>query len=508
MIAVLAVSVFSSPRALRGAGEQDSQPAGSDPGRRQVHQRLEAVVKVLSKAEAIAFDLNVGQSGGEDARPFAGKKARYALKRPNLVREERSDSLAVADGKVIWSYRRDQNSYTPIHHSEYMFAVTLVDVKLVAQLFFGGDVTLMLDKQRDLSLQKDKIGDIECDVLCWKGSNRQGMTTAHRIWIDGQCLPRRIERRTERNVLDGPAHVTLATYEISELAFNPSLAAGTFVFTPPKDARERTLIEINSRGEMPESPEARKAQEILEAVQGTLKAIEAIEYALESHMEGEGINPKKSASRRRIQAQRPGLARFDDVSPRGERIYLLDGEWMWTIAPAGKTYRRSGQMDPYLSARGVNPEPYFRLFFEKNPTRLLAGCRDVKVSRSKWGEKECDVIEWTETKDHGSERRLSFWVDDARRPVQYTREWNYQDKTYVERVRYGPANLAAKPDSEVFKFAPPAGWTDEAEIGLDHGLIAVGSPAPDFEATDLDGKKVGFSDFRGKPLLLMFWFYG
>jgi cytochrome c biogenesis protein CcmG, thiol:disulfide interchange protein DsbE len=33
----------------------------------------------------------------------------------------------------------------------------------------------------------------------------------------------------------------------------------------------------------------------------------------------------------------------------------------------------------------------------------------------------------------------------------------------------------------------------------------VGSPAPDFSGTDLDGRQVRLSDYRGRPLVINFW---
>jgi cytochrome oxidase Cu insertion factor (SCO1/SenC/PrrC family) len=35
-----------------------------------------------------------------------------------------------------------------------------------------------------------------------------------------------------------------------------------------------------------------------------------------------------------------------------------------------------------------------------------------------------------------------------------------------------------------------------------------GTTAPDFSLTTLDGRKVSLSDYRGKPVLLVFWAVG
>ncbi len=36
----------------------------------------------------------------------------------------------------------------------------------------------------------------------------------------------------------------------------------------------------------------------------------------------------------------------------------------------------------------------------------------------------------------------------------------------------------------------------------------IGKPAPDFELSALDGKKVRLSSYRGKPVFLTFWGHG
>jgi peroxiredoxin len=45
----------------------------------------------------------------------------------------------------------------------------------------------------------------------------------------------------------------------------------------------------------------------------------------------------------------------------------------------------------------------------------------------------------------------------------------------------------------------------QVTIGKEKGKPEVGQQAPDFELTDLQGKKVRLSDFRGKAVMLNFW---
>ena len=44
-----------------------------------------------------------------------------------------------------------------------------------------------------------------------------------------------------------------------------------------------------------------------------------------------------------------------------------------------------------------------------------------------------------------------------------------------------------------------------ASVTVDRGRAAVGSAAPDFRATTLDGKSLSLHGLRGKPVILNFW---
>lgn len=45
----------------------------------------------------------------------------------------------------------------------------------------------------------------------------------------------------------------------------------------------------------------------------------------------------------------------------------------------------------------------------------------------------------------------------------------------------------------------------DANVTKSSGIVAVGSPAPDFAATDLNGKIVKISDLHGKPVIINYW---
>ena len=58
---------------------------------------------------------------------------------------------------------------------------------------------------------------------------------------------------------------------------------------------------------------------------------------------------------------------------------------------------------------------------------------------------------------------------------------------------------------DAFAFAPPADAKEDQPEDPE-GLLAVGSAAPEFEASKLDGAKLKLSDFKGRTVLLNFWF--
>jgi len=108
---------------------------------------------------------------------------------------------------------------------------------------------------------------------------------------------------------------------------------------------------------------------------------------------------------------------------------------------------------------------------------------------------------------------MAFGVEDG-----FPREYSMlgSDGKPVMAMTY--SNLVINPDIDpkIFEYTPPEGTQVmdmtammEQQIGVtgdaSGGKFALGSPAPEFTGTDLNGDAVGLSDYKGKVVLIDFW---
>jgi len=66
-------------------------------------------------------------------------------------------------------------------------------------------------------------------------------------------------------------------------------------------------------------------------------------------------------------------------------------------------------------------------------------------------------------------------------------------------------NLSPGVTKSGFNYAPPPDYHAEDQDEQRPATLPVGSPAPAYSAQDYDDKKTAIADFRGKPLVLVFW---
>lgn len=77
------------------------------------------------------------------------------------------------------------------------------------------------------------------------------------------------------------------------------------------------------------------------------------------------------------------------------------------------------------------------------------------------------------------------------------------DPRYIEQVRKGYAKL--NPDKDADAYIESLKNEFKGKIRKEVSKLLIDQPAPEFYVTDVNGKKVGLADFKGKTIVLDFW---
>lgn len=202
--------------------------------------------------------------------------------------------------------------------------------------------------------------------------------------------------------------------------------------------------------------------------------------------------------------KRPMLWRFERSVPgRVPSISLNDGNAIWSIMPDHRSFVRNmdqnNSLDHYGGALAV-------LFVYPDGAPILEGAVRVQVKKDKIGKDECDVV-LVERKV--AQTRVEVWIDqDKKVRRQVFRQHIKTDKEEIDTERtheYGEQVASPEVDDAIFSFEPPADFKETFPRPQDPSLLAANGPCPDFELTDLAGKKFKLSDYKKKPLVLVFW---
>jgi peroxiredoxin len=174
-----------------------------------------------------------------------------------------------------------------------------------------------------------------------------------------------------------------------------------------------------------------------------------------------------------------------------------------------KDFTKSPKLGPALGFQGrfspgmAGGDRFFREILVKNPHRQIQGQAAYWLARELQREAECS--RWASGPDF-KKRDGPGWSET------YGADW-------AERLRrLDPEALEQEADAlfeRVAKFYADVphndkrrspGMLGEAAIGYlrEHRDLAIGKPAPDFEGTDLDGRKFRLADILGKVVVLDF----
>jgi thiol-disulfide isomerase/thioredoxin len=209
-----------------------------------------------------------------------------------------------------------------------------------------------------------------------------------------------------------------------------------------------------------------------------------------------------------------GKWRERSITGFGDRVRIFDGQGQFVMETDGDEYikidRKVKEPAPEPGPYGADLEWAKATEVKRQPCGLSANdhtCLIVDVPVKKWMRADTNG-KTTRLSDGVS--RLAFdtetgvLIQSVTQEVIETSRINYEvDLTYsLKRMNYGTA-----PDESLFKL--PEGLHEVKEFARWNAARIkkqlVGKPAPELEVTDMDGKPVSLSDFKGKTVLLDFW---
>ena len=240
-----------------------------------------------------------------------------------------------------------------------------------------------------------------------------------------------------------------------------------------------------------------QAKALIEAVSASMRDAPALAFESELLTKIETIQVKQKA---KTVLQRPNLARLELSGAGQDALIVLDGRTSWHYVKAKNGYSQAAQSGTFkLAQYGAGPAA--ALFFDGGTGSLAPYLSDATVTKEKLGDDACSVVAWKV----GQEASRLWIVGDRLR--RFTTVRTLDGKAIEQTVDYGAFDLRPSVAPGAFAFTPPPG-ARTLGAGDESKLLAVGASAPDFAATYVDGKPAKLSDFKGRPVLVVFWFYG
>jgi thiol-disulfide isomerase/thioredoxin len=197
--------------------------------------------------------------------------------------------------------------------------------------------------------------------------------------------------------------------------------------------------------------------------------------------------------------------------------YISDGKTIWQ--QSGPTYRKDKVTDPKFL--GTNGEPWSD-FYSQEQSLYSSIVRDQKQKNLlavRHAGREivdgilCDKIftHVQKSYDNGEvtvfKTTYYFAVSDRllRRRVMRIEDTNGIGLVRDATLRHIVVNAPVANAKTRFSYQPPEGVRLESTTTRVPNLLPEGTLAPNFTATDKEGKTVTLSDFRGKVVILDFW---
>jgi outer membrane lipoprotein-sorting protein len=240
-----------------------------------------------------------------------------------------------------------------------------------------------------------------------------------------------------------------------------------------------------------------RAQELLSDVASAMKDVEAVSFECRVRLKMQTVEVSQGV---KVILERPNRARLEISGGGQDALIMLDGSTQWHYLKARNRFVKSRQLGT-TKIEQYGTGPLATLFFEKGTGPLHPYLSAATVTRENLGKEECAVVAW---KVGAEETRL--WISGkSLRQCRITR--SIAGEKVEQTLEYGEVDSHPRIAGDAFTFTPPEQARPLDKSG-EAGLLAVGADAPDFIATDLQGKERRLSDFKGRPVIVNFWFYG
>ncbi|RPH49277.1 MAG: hypothetical protein EHM91_03285 [Planctomycetota bacterium] len=236
-----------------------------------------------------------------------------------------------------------------------------------------------------------------------------------------------------------------------------------------------------------------RAREILAAAGAKLRPAKTFQAVVTHQTKG-----VEATSTSTLSFKRPMLWHFKREGTMAPMSSVNDGVTCWSYG--SKTFVRGmdlkNQLDVYGGALAM-------LFCYPDGAPLLETATRVEVRKNKIGDAACDVI-LVERAFFKSVTEI--WIDSDRKVRRQVFRQTVDVKEVERTWEMGEQILSPELPSDLFKYSPGA---DLKEMGagrtVDGSLLKADSPCPDPELVDAAGKKLKLSEFRRKPVVLLFW---
>ncbi len=244
--------------------------------------------------------------------------------------------------------------------------------------------------------------------------------------------------------------------------------------------------------------EASRAKAVLWAAGQRFKDLKTLKATAEWSQEGVAARHPHV-----IYLRRPHLWRVDQTRGQNESSLIHDGKQTWSHMKTFKKFIRNMDQKHSLMQSGG---PVAQLFLAPDASLLLERTSKLGHKRETVEGKEVDVVRYFREWDNSD---VEVWIEPDRkiRKVLWSSKvgGEVNPTTYRRSFEYLSEEHDPELDPELFAFTPPPDALEMGARDRDGSLLQEGAEAQDAEAVDTAGKKAKLSDFKGKPVVLLFW---